>query len=293
MARVVMCHGIGYQFKHHETVLSDWYQCLRSGMTAQALEPPGHDQVALVGYGSCFRSIGAKSGSSEDEIKALPPMGLSDVRDQIEFDLIESFTEGLEDDKDGVTKGLGQSTLRRLERSDRLGRPPAKLILWLARQVRRYLDPDDDVRDQVQDLFARFITADTKVIIGHSLGSIIAYEAVSNNPEWNIDTFITLGSPLGLRVVRERLVPAPAADGTLHCPEVAQWHNIAADEDPIALVKELEPFLAPSSRNKITDHKVVNSGLSRVLLGGHSVLRYLTTQELAKAVGASLQVQRR
>src|SRR5207249_10502663 len=54
------------------------------------------------------------------------------------------------------------------------------------------------------------ISPATRVVIGHSLGSIVAYEALCKHPEWQIDTFVTLGSPLGIqRLVFDALVPRP------------------------------------------------------------------------------------
>ncbi|MGA4988522.1 hypothetical protein [Nonomuraea bangladeshensis] len=75
-----------------------------------------------------------------------------------------------------------------------------------------------------------------KVVIAHSLGSVVAYETLWANPDLRIELLITLGSPLGMRnVVFERLLPAPINGRGERPPGVARWVNIA-DKDDIAAI---------------------------------------------------------
>ncbi|MEU8249270.1 hypothetical protein [Nonomuraea sp. NPDC048916] len=75
-----------------------------------------------------------------------------------------------------------------------------------------------------------------KVVIAHSLGSVVAYEALWANPDLRIDLLLTLGSPLGMRnVVFERLLPAPVNGRGGRPAGVKRWVNIA-DKDDIAAI---------------------------------------------------------
>ncbi|MGW3568758.1 hypothetical protein ACWDSL_33715 [Streptomyces sp. NPDC000941] len=290
MSHIVMCHGIGYQYKHRETSLTDWYEALRTSMTDAALPVPSPDLVSAVFYGNCYRSLSTKGSVSEDEFAGIPHLRIGDVRDPLESALLEAFAEGTQaSTPDG--KGMTQAALRRLEKSEGLGRPPARAVIWLVRQVRRYLDSDDSVRACAQQRFERVVTPETRVIVAHSLGSVVAYEALcGDHPDWNVDTLVTLGSPLGLGLIRERLTPGPLPDGNRRWPRVKRWINIAADDDPIALVKKLNPIFG----GRVEDRLVVNTPWyhpGRYTLGGHSVMRYLTTGELAEAVGDVLLLE--
>jgi hypothetical protein len=281
--RIVVCHGIGYQYKHSETMLTEWYDALGTGMRDAARPVPDAKDVAAVYYGSCFRSRDSKGGV-EDELDDIPPLRIGDVRDPLELELLEAFANGTEAPLPGG-KGLGQMALRRLERSERLGRPAGRAVIWMVKQVRRYLDPDDTVRACAQQRFERIVTSDTKVVIGHSLGSVVAYEALRTHPEWNVHTFVSLGSPLGIQAIRDRLRPAPPAAGD-GCPPVTRWVNVAAKDDPIALVKHLAPLFGD-----VDDQPVVNlpwHHAGKYVFGSHSVLRYLTTGEVAEAVASAL-----
>ncbi|MEU9029355.1 hypothetical protein AB0D46_17905 [Streptomyces sp. NPDC048383] len=286
MSRVVMCHGIGYQYKHRETELSAWYEALRLGMNDTAVAVPPPEQVSAVYYGNCYRSLGAKGPTTEeDEFALIPPLREEDVRDPLEHELLEAIASGLDAPPAGG-RGVAQAALRRLESSPALGLPPARVVIRLVRQVRRYLDEQDTVRACAQERFARVVTPDTRVVVAHSLGSVVAYEALrADHPEWNVDTLITLGSPLGIRAVRERLAPGPGGDDAAPWPNVARWINVAADEDPVALVKKLGPLFG----DRVEDRLVVNAGLSRFVLGGHSLLRYLTTSEVAEGIADALR----
>ncbi|MFI6511784.1 hypothetical protein ACIBCT_29615 [Streptosporangium sp. NPDC050855] len=75
-----------------------------------------------------------------------------------------------------------------------------------------------------------------RVVIAHSLGSVVTYETLWANPDLEVELLITLGSPLGMRnVIFEHLVPAPV-DGRGERPRsVGRWVNIA-DKDDIAAI---------------------------------------------------------
>ena len=71
---------------------------------------------------------------------------------------------------------------------------------------------------------------DTLVVIGHSLGSVVAYDAVRAYLGGRIPLLITLGSPLGLGAVNRRLTPQPPAFPAA----VQRWENIASPDDIVA-----------------------------------------------------------
>ena len=77
-------------------------------------------------------------------------------------------------------------------------------------QVTRYLT-EDDLRTAAQAKVAALLDEDTQLVIGHSLGSVLAWEAC-RAPDRPLPVLVTLGSPLGLdTVVYPRLRPQPPA----------------------------------------------------------------------------------
>ncbi|GAA3984081.1 hypothetical protein FOF52_05480 [Thermobifida alba] len=276
MARVVFCHGIGHTYRHREDIRESWYEALCRGMVDVGLQPLGYDEVAAVYYGNCFRSRSAKQVVAADEFSFLPNYGPRDLGSPLELELLEAFAGGVAEERG--TKGLVQGALRRLESSRFLGDVPAKAVIWFIKQVHRYLT-EEQLRDAVLARWDRVVTEETRVVVGHSLGSVVAYEALRAHPEWRIDTLVTLGSPLGLRAIYSRLRP-PVAPGDVDAwPGVRRWVNVAAVEDPVSLVKKLSPIYGGG----VEDTLVSNGRFA-----AHSVVRYLTTAEAVEGIADGL-----
>ncbi|MGP3930336.1 hypothetical protein [Nonomuraea sp. KM88] len=132
-----------------------------------------------------------------------------------------------------ITGALKSVTGWLLDRLDGRSAAFAKLFVpevatYLTDQARR-----ESCRQVVADVIRR---NRPRVVIAHSLGSVVAYETLWAYPELEIDLLVTLGSPLGMRhVVFERLLPAPI-NGRGERPEnVGRWVNIA-DKDDIAAI---------------------------------------------------------
>ncbi|MFJ2397333.1 serine peptidase [Streptomyces sp. NPDC087843] len=94
---------------------------------------------------------------------------------------------------------------------------------------------------------ARLVQHRPRVVVAHSLGSVVAYEALHSTPEAGVELFLTLGSPLALPgVVFGRLDPAPT--GTVAPPRgvrpsgTARWVNIADPGDPVAVPPKLANY---------------------------------------------------
>jgi len=75
-----------------------------------------------------------------------------------------------------------------------------------------------------------------RIVLAHSLGSVVAYEALWTQLDIDIDLLITMGSPLGMpAIVYDRLVPAAFAQS--RPPNVRRWVNVADKGDLIAIPK--------------------------------------------------------
>jgi pimeloyl-ACP methyl ester carboxylesterase len=78
-------------------------------------------------------------------------------------------------------------------------------------QVTRCLT-QDDIRAAALKSVTDLIGPETRVIIGHSLGSVVAFEA-AHFLQQPLPLLVTLGSPLGLQnIVYQRLRPQPPAE---------------------------------------------------------------------------------
>jgi hypothetical protein len=90
-------------------------------------------------------------------------------------------------------------------------------------------------RDQVtRDVSARIAEFGPRVIIAHSLGSVVAYEALWSRPHPDIGLLLTIGSPLAMPdIVFDRLAPHDGPRGIP--PGVRRWINVTDPGDLIAI----------------------------------------------------------
>ncbi|MFD4373740.1 serine peptidase [Streptomyces sp. NPDC058486] len=115
-----------------------------------------------------------------------------------------------------------------------------RLAVQLAGEVRRYLHVPQ-VRAAALSTVAESIRrVHPRVVLAHSLGSVVAYEALHAHPELTVDCFVTLGSPLGLPSgIFDHLVPAPIADRGARPAGVRYWVNLADTGDLVAIPHRL------------------------------------------------------
>ncbi len=284
MAQVVLVHGIGQQYSGEESVLADWLPGLRDGLK-RASEPwqPGRDEVAAAFYGDLFRPPGRPLGTGE------PLYTAADVAPGLEEDLLRAWWAEAAATDPGVTgpdartlaraPGSIQAGLRALSGSRFFAGLAVRVMVGDLKQVARYLS-EPGLRTEVRSRVSALIRPDTAVVVGHSLGSVVAYEALCSLPGHGVRALVTLGSPLGIRaLITDRLEPSPA-DGTgvwPGGPDLA-WTNIADAGDVVALVKDLRAAFGPQVRGYL-----VHNGSH-----AHAVTGYLTARETGGAVAAGL-----
>ncbi|MFJ3308801.1 hypothetical protein ACIPSA_38305 [Streptomyces sp. NPDC086549] len=88
------------------------------------------------------------------------------------------------------------------------------------------------VADAIRDSGAR-------VVVAHSLGSVVAYETLHAHPDIELDLLLTLGSPLGLPALMRKLDPEPVDGRGARPPGVRHWVNIADVGDLVAVPERL------------------------------------------------------
>ncbi|GAA3247727.1 hypothetical protein ACFO1B_38870 [Dactylosporangium siamense] len=102
------------------------------------------------------------------------------------------------------------------------------------RELHRYFT-DAERRDAIVTGVADLVDQhQPRVVVAHSLGSVVAYEALWRRDGHPIDLFITIGSPLAMpSVVHDRLVVRDG--GHRRPPRVRRWLNIADPGDVVAI----------------------------------------------------------
>ncbi|CCK31232.1 hypothetical protein BN159_6853 [Streptomyces davaonensis JCM 4913] len=274
MARVVCIHGVGQQYAGERQLHKTWHPALADGLlrAGTSAELPA-DDMRCVFYGDLFRPPGRTLAVQD------PPLTAADVEEGFETDLLLAlWAEAARQDEAVLppdartltrTPAGVQRALNALSRSRFFAGIALRGLVLDLKQVRAYLC-DPAVRAAVQQRVSATVTDRTRVIVGHSLGSVVAYEALCAHPEWPVRALLTLGSPLGIRnLVHDRLPEPGAWPGG-----VGAWTNIADEGDVVALVKDLRPLFG----DRVECHVVHNGSAA------HDATRYLSTPQAGRAV---------
>jgi hypothetical protein len=126
------------------------------------------------------------------------------------------------------------------------------------------------------------------IVISHSMGTVIAYDCLKRVADCaGVDGLITLGSPLGLDEIQDKLQPGwSAADGFPHEKVSAGWINVYDRLDPVCgFDPELANDFQKGSARTIEDIAVQNEGTWR-----HSITKYLRQPKVIGALRRMLKL---
>lgn len=290
MAKILIVHGIGNQFVGEMELRGSWYRALCDGLLRAEFSPlPAEADCFCPFYGDLFRPGASLGGgraaldfdgvtADEDETALLEAVWRAAAVADPEVPAPEEYGETL-----FRSPRLIERALNSLSRSAFLANTvPLQFFGDLKQVVHYFRDPD--LRAKILDRVTAHVGPETRLVIGHSLGSVVAYEALCAKPE-QVTAFLTLGSPLGLRnVVFDKLTPRPSAAGIGAWPgRVAQWTNVAARGDIVAAQKELAPRFGVRFGDRVVD-VLIDSGWD-----AHSSTRYLNSLQAGAAVARALR----
>jgi hypothetical protein len=289
MVRIVVVHGVGHETDGELTLHHELFPYLQQGIVraGSSVEPGA---VCFASYGLCFRLRG-------EVLAPVPYFDAKDVEEGFESELLLAWwRRAAEVDPRVVppdqevlarTPVWASRALAALSRARFLTGVSDRLLVGALKQVRRYFT-EPELRSRIRGIVAEAITEETSVVVGHSLGSVVAYEVLCASPEFPGRSLVTLGSPLGLaNLVFDRLQPEPRPPGCERVRgrwpgPVRTWTNIADRGDVVAAVEDLRPLFGDGIRQIRVD----NSSHA------HDMRPYLTEELTGAAIVAALNAGR-
>ena len=123
-----------------------------------------------------------------------------------------------------------------------------------------------------------------KVIVAHSLGTVILYDVLSEPifAGFRVDLLVTVGSPLGIGNIQQRLRDGAGRPNPVPKP-VRAWSNFADRFDPVALEATLRDEFDPP-KDFATDISVNNAARNNHDLPGYLSVG-VVRQTIADAAG--------
>ncbi len=149
----------------------------------------------------------------------------------------------------------------------------------------------DIIRDKITNALKKHIRKDI-LLIAHSMGTIVTYEVlIQLEKELEIDSLITIGSPLGVPFIFDKLKNDSSVvqedSDKLRTPDniKTEWINLADTEDKVAQCNDLiEQFKSNSNEVRPTTHLVFNDYQSEGIENPHKSFGYLRSPELAQII---------
>lgn len=237
--RLVFVHGRGQQGQDPALLKAAWLDALKQGAQKVGAPLPSGLDVAFPYYGDALdrftqdfataSEAHARGGNVSDQFLLFQAAvadelrlraGVSDAELDAEYGpnpkpkgpLNWEWVHAILRTLDRRGGGMGQAALETFTRD---------VFLYLNRVV---------VRDEINRIVAGELTEAPTVVVGHSLGSVVAYNVLrSDQRGLRVPLYLTVGCPLGIRAIRDNLVP-------LRFPQpVGAWYNAFDTRDVVAL----------------------------------------------------------
>ncbi|MHC3017516.1 hypothetical protein [Klebsiella pneumoniae] len=288
--RLVLVHGRGQQGQDPAVLKSEWMDALHRGAQALGQALPVGVEVALPFYGDVLdkftrqydipltSDIQTRGAVADEEFLAF------------QAEIAESLRQstGITDDQIDAEYGTNpkpkgphnwewvQAILRTIDKHG--GSISQKTLEVFTRDVFLYTTRAG-VRDDIDRIVASQLSEEPTVVVGHSLGSVVAYSILrSDRRALQVPLFVTVGSPLGIRAIRDQFRP-------LRFPTSVQaWYNAYDNRDVVALqsLNAANFPVVPQIENNAT---VKNHTANR-----HGILGYLADPDVAKQILGALSV---
>jgi hypothetical protein len=281
--RLLLVHGRSQGGKDPIALKAEWLGALEKGLQKAGLAlPPGAEidfpfygdrldefvrqfelpaDPAIVPKGSpAFDDYAAFRAEVADEMRERA--GITNAQVQAEVGPVPSAEKGIQN------WAWVQAIIRLLDRNV-TGVSQSTIEVFL-RDVFLYTQRPA-VQRAIDAIVADVLKPDTAVVVGHSLGSVVAYNVLRAAAR-KVPHYVTVGSPLGIRAIRKTLVPIGNPIGA------KGWYNAYDTRDVVALY--------PLDRNNFdVDPAITNNGAVQNWTDNrHGIIGYLDDKDVAKAV---------
>jgi hypothetical protein len=288
--RLVLVHGRSQQGFNPVELQSIWLETLRRGAAKLNRALPERLEVAFPFYGDRLdelarqrevpltTDIQAKGASADNDFLTFQAeiaeamrarAGVTD--DQVNAEYGDNPTQ-----KGPQNWAWVQATIRAIDKFG--GGISQSTIESFMRDVYLYTT-QPGVRAEIDRIVSATLTETPCVVVGHSLGSVVAYNILRGDPRaLKVRSYVTVGSPLAIRAIRDKFRPI-----RFPAPAVAAWYNAYDPKDVVALYP-LDTANFPVNPTVENYGRVLNGTDNR-----HGIIGYLDDADVAKHILDALQ----
>jgi hypothetical protein len=239
---LVLVHGRAQQGKNPDDLKRIWLDTLRLGLGQEQSAILDKVHIVFPFYGDKLDGFVQEMGADipADIIVRGDPAGIDDSYRAFHAEMVEQMQQDL-----GITDAQAELFIKSevrergvlnwewvqalLRAADAIPGISAASIERFTRDVYIYLSVSR-VRKTINAIVDAAIPPSRTVVIGHSLGSVVAYDVLRNaGRQFDVPLYVTVGSPLGVGPIRRTLEPLRFPPG------VQSWYNAFDERDAVAL----------------------------------------------------------
>ena len=290
--QLVLIHGRAQEHKDSVALKAEWLDALSEGLAKSNLKLPiTEDDVRFPFYGDTLYDL--VGGKPSDIAADIIVRGLESDNEEQQF--AGEFIAEVQQ-----RTGVSDEQLRQLAGDDVIRRGPLnwEWVQTFLKAVDRFVPfgsgagislfthdvfvylTNKLVREKINAGVSAAIAPDREtVVVGHSLGSVVAYNVLQEMGSRTIvPLFVTVGAPLAVTAVKARLKRM----GDIRCPEcVSEWFNAMDERDCVALYPLSSQYFPLNPVNPAITNKLDVSNKTR---NRHGIAGYLDDKEVAQRI---------
>ncbi len=245
--KVIFVHGRDQQDQAPRQLRANWLTAWEKGLAKSNLSLPPEENIHIPYYADTLIDLmqkliqpkkGEATRSGSDGINEAKELEftkeyLKEIAQAIATTREERMDVQNMDERDrGVLNwGAVQNLLGFLDRKNIFGDYPVKMA---TRDVFVYLT-QNHIKEAINNIVENAFDATPCVVVGHSLGSIVTYLVLKNNPQYHVKKYITIGSPLGMTSLAKHLEPSLVMPKCIKGDATDRWYNVYDERDFVAL----------------------------------------------------------
>jgi hypothetical protein len=290
--QLVFVHGRAQQNRDAAALKTNWIAALKQGLAKSNLSLPiGEEDIRFPFYGDTLdglvrelpedkiAGVIIRGAESDEAHQAFMRSVLEEVRQK--EGITEEQVEALMD-RDVIQRGPEnwewvQGLLKAIDTY--VPHASGASIALVTNDVYQYLR-NPGIRDTIETGVRAAITpAVPTVVVGHSLGTVVAYNMLQREGAalgWVVPLYVSLGSPLAVTAIKQALRPIK------HPPCVEKWYNAMDERDVVSLypLDKLHFDIDPEVENKTNvDNQTGNR---------HGISGYLSDKDVAQRIHEAL-----
>lgn len=287
--KLIFIHGRAQGGYNPEDLKELWTKSLKQGLAYHKLELPAGLQIEFPFYGDRLDELVAAAKKAKTKPAQATRGNEAAFEDQEELEFIQDYLTEMVAQADlsraeqhelmldlKKTRGFfnWQAVQNILETLDKKGIGGNWVIKNVTRDVFAYLTIPA-IKAEINQIVKEKFDQTPCVVVGHSLGSIVSYLILKENPQYPVKKLITVGSPLGVKSVQKflgRPLVMPA------CIQSKEWFNAYDERDFVALFPLDKEYF--NIQPPITNLQEINNQTSN----RHGIDGYLNDPIIAKTI---------